>query len=133
MQQARLKIVTVNRIIIMKTEISPELFSSMVSIIKTLQDVTLLELKGLVYAKLILVIWTIKYTTLMYVYILDKRSSIFLFSQLAVFIKEQLVINNDTMNVFNLIAVLYNFYITSYLKYRVIRIFNMIEIIFMKI
>ena len=95
--------------------------------------INLLELKALVYAKLILVIWTIKYTTLMYVYILDKRSSIYLFSQLAVFIKEQLVINNDTMNVFNLIAVLYNFYITFYLKYRVIRIFNMIEIIFMKI
>ena len=97
MQQARLIIATVNQIIIMKTEVSPMLFSSMVSIIKTLQDVTLLELKALVYAKRILVMWTIKCTTLMYLYILDKRLSIYLlFSRLAVFIKEQFIINNDT-------------------------------------
>ena len=51
MQQARLTIVTVTQIIIMKTEVSPMLFSSMVIIFKTLQDVTL-----------ILVMWTTKCT-----------------------------------------------------------------------
>ena len=79
MQQTRLTIMMVNRII-MKTEGSPLLFNSMASIFKTLQ----------------------------------------LYDSLGI-------------DVLKLIVVLYNFYVTSYLKHRVMNVFSKFESIFMKI